>query len=74
MDLATPDYDVMYANEAREKEQQLREAGYTVDTGNSNTAIGYISLYTATSGSNNTCVGYGAGTTTNLSDNTFIGY
>ena len=33
MDLSTPDYDVMYANEAREKEQQLREAGYTVDTG-----------------------------------------
>jgi len=32
-DLATPDYDVMYANEAREKEQQLRDAGYTVDTG-----------------------------------------
>ena len=33
MDLATPDYDVMYANEAREKEQALRDAGYTVDTG-----------------------------------------
>jgi hypothetical protein len=33
MDLMTPDYDVMYANEAREKEQALREAGYTVDTG-----------------------------------------
>ena len=33
MDLSTPDYDVMYANEAREKEQQLRDAGYTVDTG-----------------------------------------
>jgi hypothetical protein len=33
MDLGTPDYDVMYANEAREKEQALREAGYTVDTG-----------------------------------------
>jgi len=33
MDLSTPDYDVMYANEAREKEQALRDAGYTVDTG-----------------------------------------
>ena len=33
MDLATPDYDVMYANEARAKEQALRDAGYTVDTG-----------------------------------------
>jgi hypothetical protein len=33
MDLGTPDYDVMYANEAREKEQALRDAGYTVDTG-----------------------------------------
>ena len=32
MDLMTPDYDVMYANEAREKEQQLRDAGYTVET------------------------------------------
>jgi hypothetical protein len=33
MDLGTPDYDIMYANEAREKEQALRDAGYTVDTG-----------------------------------------
>jgi len=33
MDLSTPDYDVMYANEARAKEQQLKDAGYTVDTG-----------------------------------------
>ena len=32
MDLATPDYDIMYANEARAKEQQLRDAGYTVET------------------------------------------
>jgi hypothetical protein len=32
MDLMTPDYDIMYANEAREKEQQLRDAGYTVET------------------------------------------
>jgi hypothetical protein len=32
MDLSTPDYDIMYANEAREKEQQLRDAGYTVET------------------------------------------
>ena len=33
MDLSTPDYDIMYANEARAKEQALRDAGYTVDTG-----------------------------------------
>jgi hypothetical protein len=32
MDLSTPDYDVMYANEARAKEQELRDAGYTVET------------------------------------------
>jgi len=32
MDVMTPDYDIMYANEAREKEQQLRDAGYTVET------------------------------------------
>ena len=32
MDLATPDYDIMYANEARAKEQELRDAGYTVET------------------------------------------
>ena len=32
MDLMTPDYDIMYANEARAKEQALRDAGYTVET------------------------------------------
>ncbi len=32
MDLMTPDYDIMYANEARAKEQELRDAGYTVET------------------------------------------
>ena len=33
MDLMTPDYNIMYANEAKAKEQALRNAGYTVDTG-----------------------------------------
>ena len=33
IDLMSEDYDIKYANEARAKEQQLRDAGYTVDTG-----------------------------------------
>jgi hypothetical protein len=33
MDLMQPDWDAKYANEAREKEQALQDAGYTVDTG-----------------------------------------
>ena len=32
-DLMTPDYELMYANEAKAKEQALQDAGYTVDTG-----------------------------------------
>ncbi len=32
-DLMTPDYKLMYANEAKAKEQALQDAGYTVDTG-----------------------------------------
>jgi len=33
MDLMTPDWEAQYAAEAAAKEQQLQDAGYTVDTG-----------------------------------------